>query len=341
MLAKLSAGRDLMQLDQLKRREFMTLLGGASAWPLGARAQQTAMPVIGFVSATARDENRIAAFRSGLHEAGYDEGRNVAIEYRWAEGQIERAPRLLTDLVAHQVTVVVAAGSTAVALAAKAATSTIPIVFNLGGDPVKLGLVTSLNRPGGNVTGVSFLVNLMASKRFELLHQMLPPAAPIAYLVNPSSSPAAESEQAEVEEVARALGHPLLIQRAKNEGEIDAAYANLMREQARALIIAGDPFFYDRRQQLATLAARHVVPVVYPLREYVVAGGLMSYGTSFAAANRQTGIYVGKVLKGAQPADLPVMQSTQFELVLNLTTAKALGLTVPDKLLALADEVIE
>jgi putative ABC transport system substrate-binding protein len=324
----------------MRRREFIGFLGGAAAWPLAGRAQQT-MPVIGFLSATARDENRVAAFRAGLHEAGYDEGRNVAIEYRWAEGRIERAPALVADLVARQMTVIVAAGSAAVALAAKTATSTIPIVFSVGGDPVELGLVTSLNRPGGNVTGVSFLVNLMASKRVELLHQMVPAAAPIAYLANPSTSPAGLSEQAEVEEAARALGHPLVTERAKTEGEIDAAYVNLMREQARALIIAGDPFFYDRRQQLATLAARHSVPVVYPLREYVAAGGLMSYGTSFAVTNRQTGIYVGKILKGAQPADLPVIQSTQFELVLNLTTAKALGLHLPDKLLALADEVIE
>jgi putative tryptophan/tyrosine transport system substrate-binding protein len=317
----------------MKRREFIALLGVAAAvWPLAAHAQQM-MPVIGFLSVTARDDSRVAAFLAGLHEAGYDEGRNVVIEYRWAQGQIERAPTLVADLVARQVTVIVAAGSTAAALAAKAATSTIPIVFNMGGDPVKFGLVTSLNRPGGNVTGVSFLVNLMASKRVELLHQMVPAAAPIAYLANPSTSPAGLSEQAEVEEAARALGHPLLTQRAKTEGEIDAAYVNLMREQARALIIAGDPFFYDRRQQLATLAARHAVPVVYPLREYVAAGGLMSYGTSLAATIRQTGIYVGKILKGAQPADLPVMQSTQFELVLNLKAAKALG--------ARADEVIE
>ena len=299
------------------------------------------MPVVGFLSVTARDDSRVAAFRAGLHEAGYDEGRNVAIDYRWAQGQIERAPTLVADLVARQVTVIVVAGSTAVTLAAKAATPTIPIVFNMGGDPVKFGLVSSLNRPGANVTGVSFLVNVMASKRFELLHQMVPAAAPIAYLVNPNNRAAAESEQAEIEEAAHALGHPLLIQRASTDDEIEAAYANLMREQARPLIIAGDPFFYDRRQQLATLAARHAVPVVYALREYVVAGGLMSYGTSFAAANHQTGIYVGKILKGAQPADLPVMQSTQFELVFNLTTAKALSLHLPDRLVALADEVIE
>ena len=325
----------------MRRRKFITLLGGAAAWPLAAHAQQRAMPVVGFLSVTARDDSRVAAFRAGLHEAGYDEGRNVAIEYRWAQGQIERAPTLVADLVARQVTVIVVAGSTAVTLAAKAATPTIPIVFNMGGDPVKFGLVTSLNRPGGNVTGVSFLVNLMVSKRFELLHQMVPAAAPVAYLVNPSNWTAAESEQAEVEEAARALGHPLLTQKARTEGEIEAAYANLVREEVRALIIQGDPFFYDRRQQLATLAARHAVPVVYPLREYVAAGGLMSYGTSLAAANRQTGIYVGKILKGAQPADLPVMQSTQFELVFNLTTAKALGLHLPDRLVALADEVIE
>jgi len=249
----------------IRRREFITLLGGAAAWPLAARGQQPAIPVIGFISATARDESRVVAFRAGLHEAGYEEGRNVAIEYRWAEGQIERTPRLVADLVARQVMVIVAAGSTAVALTAKAATSTIPIVFNIGGDPVKVGLVTSLNRPGGNVTGVSFLTNLMASKRFELLHQMVPAAAPIGFFVNPSNSAAAESEQAEVEEAARSLGHPLLPYRARTEGEIEAAYAKLMHEQVRALIIGGDPLFYDRRQQLATLAARHAVPVVYPL----------------------------------------------------------------------------
>jgi putative ABC transport system substrate-binding protein len=324
----------------MRRRRFIQGIAAFAAWPLAARAQQT-MPVIGFVSATARDDTRVAAFRAGLHEAGYDEGRNVAIEYRWAQGQIERAPVLVADLLARQVTVIVAAGSTAVALAAKAATSTIPIVFSMGGDPVKFGLVTSLNRPGGNVTGVSFLVNLMAAKRFELLHQMVPAAAAIAYLVNPSSRTAAESEQPEVEEAARALGHPLLTEKARTEGEIEAAYTNLIREEARALIVEGDPFFYDRRQQLATLAARYAVPVIYPLREYVAAGGLMSYGTSFAAANRQTGIYVAKILKGAQPSDLPVMQSTQFELVVNLTTAKALGLHLPDRLLSIADEVIE
>jgi ABC-type uncharacterized transport system substrate-binding protein len=324
----------------MRRRRFIQGIAAFAGWPLAARAQQT-MPVIGFVSATARDDTRVAAFRAGLHEAGYDEGRNVAIEYRWAQGQIERAPALVADLVARQVTVIVAAGSTAVALAAKAATSTIPIVFSMGGDPVKFGLVTSLNRPGGNVTGVSFLVNLIAAKRFELLHQMVPAAAPIAYLVNSSSRTAAESEQPEVEEAARALGHPLLTEKARTESEIEAAYAKLIREEVRALIVEGDPFFYDRRQQLATLAARYAMPVIYPLREYVVAGGLMSYGTSFAAASRQTGIYVGKILKGAQPSDLPVMQSTQFELVVNLTTAKALGLHLPDRLLSIADEVIE
>src|SRR5262249_17212060 len=223
----------------------------------------------------------------------------------------------------------------------KAATSTIPIVFSVGVDPVKFDLVTSLNRPDGNLTGVSFLVNMMASKRFELLHEMVPRAAAIAYLENPANLTSTESEMREVREAARSLGHPLLVVSARTEGEVEAAFTSLVQQRARGVIVAGDPVFYDRRRQLAALAARHAVPGIYPLREYTAVGGLMSYGTSFGDANRQTGVYVGKILKGAKPSDLPVLQSTQFELVINPKTAKALGLQVPDKVLALADEVIE
>jgi putative ABC transport system substrate-binding protein len=314
----------------------MALLGGVAAWPLAARAQQQSMPVVGFLSATSPDDDRVVAFRRGLKEAGYVEGQNVAIEYRWAEGQIDRLPALAADLVKRQVTVILVAGSTPAALAVKAATSTIPIVFSIGGDPVKFDLVTSLNRPGGNLTGVSFLVNMMASKRFELLHETVPRAAAIAYLGD-----RANSEMSEVQEAARSLGHPLLVVSARTDGEVEAAFASLVQQRARGVIVAGDPFFYDRRRQLAALAARHAVPAVYPLREYTAVGGLMSYGTSFGDANRQAGVYVGKILKGAKPSDLPVLQSTRFELVINLKTAKALGLQVPDKVLALADEVIE
>jgi putative ABC transport system substrate-binding protein len=326
----------------MRRRDFITLVSGAAvAGPVAALAQPPAMPVLGFLSATSRDDHRVAIFLQGLKEVGYIEGQSVAIEYRWAEGHIERLPALVADLVTRQVAVIVVAGSTQAALAAKAATSTIPIVFNVGSDPVKFGLVMSLNRPGGNLTGVSFLTNMMASKRFEVLQQTVPTAAVIAFLMNPSNPISAESEVTEVQEAARALGHSLLTLNVRTGSDIEAAFATLIQQQARGLIIEGDPFFYDRREQLAALTARHAVPAVYPLREYVTAGGLMSYGTSFASANRQTGIYVGKILKGAKPSDLPVMQSTQFELVINLKTAKALGLQMPDKLLALADEVIE
>jgi len=322
----------------IARRELIAALSGVAAWSLAARAQPSALPVIGFLSATSLDDYRVAAFRRGLNESGFVEGQNVAIEYRWAQGKPERLPELAEDLVARQVTVIAVVGSTNAALVVKAATSTIPIVFSVGADPVKFGLVTSLNRPGGNLTGVTFLVNLMSSKRLEILHQLVPAAAVIAFLGNPSNP---TSEVGEVQEAARLLGHPLLTLNARTESEIEAAFATLVQQHARALIIAADAIFYDRRYQLGALAARHAVVVSYPLREYVAAGGLMSYGTSFADAVRQSGIYVGNILKGAQPHDLPVVQSARFELVINLRTARDLGLTIPDKLLALADEIID
>jgi putative tryptophan/tyrosine transport system substrate-binding protein len=301
----------------VKRREFITLIGGATAWPLAARAQQPAMPVIGFLSGALPGPYApfAAAYHRGLKETGYVEGVNTAIEYRWAEGEVDRLPALAAELVRRQVAVIAATGGISSALAAKAATTTIPIVFGVSDDPVKHGLVASLARPGGNLTGVNFLVAELGSKQLGLLHELVPAAVRVGLQID--------------------------VVEASDSREIEAAFRTLVRNRADALVVGPDPFFASRRLQLATLATRHAIPAVYNIREYAEAGGLMSYGTSQTETYRQVGIYTGKILKGAKPADLPVVQSSKFELVINLPTARALGLEVPPTLLARADEVIE
>jgi putative ABC transport system substrate-binding protein len=326
----------------VRRREFITLLGGAAAaWPLAARAQQPAMPVIGLLgSGTSRGYRQfVAAFRQGLAETSYIEGQNVAIEYRWAEDQYERLPTLAAELITRQAAVIAAIALPA-ALAAKAATSTIPIVFMMGSDAVKFGLVASLGRPGGNVTGAALLFNLLATKQLEFLHEVTPAAGSIALLVNPDN-PNAESDASEAQATARALGLKLLVVKVRSETELERGFATLVQQGAGAVLINPDPFFTSRPDKVAALTARYKIPAIHYLREFTTAGGLASYVTNFADGYRQAGLYAGRILKGEKPADLPVVQATKVELVLNLKTAKALGLTVPLPLLGRADEVIE
>ena len=329
----------------MRRREFSTLLGAAATastvWPSPLSAQQKATPVIGYLGGSAPGPSaaNLAALRQVLSETGYVEGQNLTIEYRWAEGRVDRLPKLAADLVGRKVDVIVAAGDPP-AHAAKNATSTIPIVFFAGADPVRQGLVASLARPGGNLTGVSFFVLALHPKRFELLRELVPQAGDVALLMNPRV-PVLEDIVRETQEAARAQGMRLHILNASTESEIDAAFAALVQRQADALLVASDPLFFNRREQIVALVARHAVPAIYDLREFVAAGGLISYGTNFPAVVRQVGIYTGKILKGAKPADLPIPQPTTFELVINLKAAKALGIEVPLTLRARADEVIE
>jgi len=326
----------------IRRRKFITLLGGAAAWPLSARAQQPAIPVVGFLHAGSPEPNVnfVVAFRTGLGKTGYVEGQNLAIEFRWAAGQDARLPEMATDLVRRQVAAIVTPASTPAALAAKAATTTIPIVFTTGGDPISLGLVASLNRPGGNATGVAFMTVELTAKRLSLLHELVPGAAGVIALVDPNYA-LAEAIIKDLQEARATLGLQVEILYAGTAREIDAAFATMVQKRADALLMTASPFFTNRRVQIVTLATRHALPVLYDIREFAEAGGLMSYGPSFRDIYQQAGIYTGRILKGERPADLPVMQPTKFELVINLTTARALGITVPNMLLARADEVIE
>ena len=327
----------------MRRREFITLLGGAAAsWPLAARAQRPAMPVVGFLSGQSPHAfvPHLAGFQQGLKQTGYVEGRNVAIEYRWAEGQRDLLPVLAADLIHHQVAVISATGGLGSALAAKAATATIPIVFNSAGDPVKAGLVTSLNRPGGNATGISWFNAEVTAKRLALLYELVPGADIVALLVNPGD-PDAGAQVADVHEAARVLGRRVIFVNAATAGEIDAAFAALTQQRAAALLVTTNPFYLNRRDQIIALAAQHKIPTIYSNREFITADGLMSYGNNLPDAYRRNGIYVGRILKGDRPGDLPVDQSTKFELVINLKTAQTLGLDLPLSLQIRVDEVIE
>ena len=333
-----------MQSDQLKRREFIAALGGAAAWPVAARAQQQpTLPMIGFLQAGSADAFApfAAAFRNGLREAGYVEGQNVTVDYHWLEGRYDRLPALLADLVRRQVAVMAIPGSAPAVLAAKAATATIPIIFGVGEDPVGLGLVANLARPSGNATGINFFVNEVVGKRLRLLHDMVPKAVRVAVLLNPSNVVSTEATLHITQEVARAIGVQTEIVNATTIGEIDAAFASFARERPDALFVAPDGFFAGRAVQFATLTARDKIPAAYSERDTVAVGGLMSYGADVADMYRQVGLYTGRILKGAKPADLPVLQSTKFEFVINLQTARALGIDVPSGLLSIADEVIE
>ena len=326
----------------MKRRDFMAMLGAAAAWPVAARAQQTAMPVVGYLSGRSRDVDTpfTTAFREGLSGTGYVEGRNVAIEYRWADGQYDRLPLLAADLVRRQVAVIAAAGGSSPALAAKAATTTIPIVFQTGDDPAEVGLAASLNRPGSNLTGVTSLNAEVVTKRLELLHELIPTATIMALLVN-STNPNAEILSRDAQSAARTLGLQLHVMHATTERDFDMVFSNLAELRASGLVIGSDPFFAGRSKQLAALSVRHATPTIFQYHEFVAAGGLMSYGGSLTDTYQQVGVYVGRILRGERPTDLPVQQSTKVELIINLKSARALDLTVPLTLLGRADEVIE
>jgi len=326
----------------LKRRNLITLAGGAALeWPSAAGAQQSAMPVIGFLDPTSLDtySQFVEAFRKGLREVGFIEGHNVAIEFRWAEGQYARLPEMAAEFVQHKVTVIVATGITA-ARAAKAATSTIPIVFNTGGDPIKFGLVTSFSKPGQNVTGVASLGKILVAKQLEVLHELIPRTDTIAFLVNPNNA-VARLDTSDVQAAADTLGKKLIVFEAGTKDELDKAFIAILEQHGRALVVQTDPFFLGQRDQIVALAARHAIPAIYYLKDYPAAGGLMSYGTSLSDALRLVGNYTGRILKGEKPGDLPVQQSVRTEFVINLKTAKSLGLNVPVGLLNAADEVIE
>jgi putative ABC transport system substrate-binding protein len=326
---------------QLKRREFIALFGGSAAWPFAARAQQPPMPVVGVLDGGSADSKIMAPFRQGLSDVGYVDGQNVTVEYRWADGRYDKLPELAADLVRRHVSVIAVPSNTPASLAAKAATATIPVVFSVGDDPVRLGLVASLNRPGGNATGMNFFIGELAAKRFGLLHELIPAASRIAVLANPTDATRTDTNVRDLEAAARAFGLQIHIFKASTNGEIDAAFSAIVRDGADALFVLPDSFFATRRVHLAILAARHAVPATYGQRDYAEVGGLMSYGTDLAESRRQVGLYTGRILKGEKPADLPVLQPTKFEFVINLQTAKTLGITVPPMLLARADEVIE
>ena len=326
----------------MKRREFITMLGGAAAWPLAARAQQLAMPLIGWMSGRSPEDSAhlLAAFREGLRETGFVEGESVAIEYRWAHGQYGQLPTLAADLINRGVAVLVGIGGDPSALAAKQATATIPVVFGMGGDPVAAGLVASFNRPGGNATGFTLLTNLMEPKRVGLLHELVPGVSLIGALVNPNFPPAARQLR-EIEDATRAIHQRLVVGKASSDQELDAALASLLRQGVGALLVAADPYFDTRRDRIIAFAAENKVPAIYQFREFAVAGGLLTYGPRITDLYRQAGIYAGRILRGAKPGDLPVLQPTKFELILNMKTANALGLVVPNSMQLLADEVIE